>query len=133
VLCVSGHDHVPFFGKPTITTKTNLKGSIASIVEVESATRVTEQKLKIAYIIVGQPEAMSRFAYQPQNGELWSDVLERNGAKIKINSRQRDDSRKIQIKDGFIYGPPSSFKMDEVPTEYQNTGQPAPLREKCLD
>jgi len=99
------------------------------VTPLTSAVRLTNDKIRLTWVQNGiLPGALPAAA---QNGEVWEIVYEKQGARLKVLELERQDGQKIVVKDGFQYRPAGGWK--EFPTTWENTGQVAPLNEKCLD
>ena len=106
--------------------------------EIVSASRVTSDKLRVAYkinqIINGKfQEIKGRSAFLiPTDGEEWESVYVKKGDKLQVWSSQRTDSGKISIQNGEQMMPVASWSEDQGPVkQWQSSGQSIPLLERC--
>jgi hypothetical protein len=116
---------VPPFRAPTIIS-TNGGDETKTEADIRLATLVTQDKLKIVIFTTRVPDVNKNDPAARQQGELWVDVYERFGKKLRVIDIEREDGNKIIVKDGFAY----QTKAGEKPTKTLNFMF---LLEKCLN
>ncbi len=115
----------PFFGNPTgISTDGN--ENTYSAAEIKSATRLTDDKLKIVSLITKVPDANKKNDAARQEGEIWQTVYERIGKKMRVMEIEREDGKKVVVKNGYFY----ETREGKEPTKTTNF---ALFLEKCLN
>jgi hypothetical protein len=100
---------------------------------IQSATRVTNEKIRLTYEISGQPPPVPATTWQPQNGEVWEIVYEKVGSKLRTDTFKRVDGAKVNILDGDYWMPAGEWNADRPPANWRDTGKPTELFERCLD
>lgn len=124
---------IPSFGAPTVKT-VDETGELVEVLRINQATRVAEEKIKLVNVVELPGTKSLKKAFITKVGEQWESVLEKAGSKLKLLLIQRMDGRKVFVRDGFRYAPPTSAMRDEEePASWVNTGVAAPLVEKCLN
>ena len=134
----------PWFGIPMLeVTASTFKSGVTQEAKmvIKSATRITNDKIKVTIVISGQPDYMEIYRahetmrtvaqWYPLNGQTWSSVIQKVGEKIRTIDSRREDGKAFQIKDGLGYRHASSTENSQ--TEWISTGKSAPFFEKCLN
>lgn len=102
--------------------------------DISEAQIVASNKIKITYII---KNFVTKYGFEPKNGETWVDAIEMTHEKIRVLLRERADGGKILIKDGFRYVPVNdnneSFQKDVVPKIWKRTKISTNAFEKCFN
>jgi hypothetical protein len=105
----------PSFGAP-MGTSINGDDSTKTLVEIKSATKLTDDKLKIVTLTIKVPEADKKNEITRQEGEVWQAVYERLGKKMRVLDIEREDAKKVVVKNGFLY----QTKVGKEPTKTMN-------------
>jgi hypothetical protein len=128
---------VPTSGPPVVKHITgSLVPGVGKNMEaiVETATRLTDDQLKITSVTQAVPEEISKVVWLRQPGERWESVLLKiGGDKYRVVSAQRDDGKKIFAKDGFLYLPPPDTGANQMPSRWVRSEREAPTLQRCLD
>jgi len=112
----------PGLGQPKFTTTS-----------IDSAIRITEDKLKIVYHVTTSITGLASYVL-PVNGELWETVYEKAGNKIHIWSSRRADGGKIGAENGFMTAPGENWKPEDGPVKvWRQTERMAPVLERCVN
>src|ERR1043166_8039760 len=122
---------IPSVGAPTVTT-VDETGEVVEVLRINQAIRVTEEKIKVVSVVEVPGTQSLKKVFITKVGEQWESVIEKAVSKLKFLLMQREDGRKVFVRDGFMYAPPTSAMRDEEePESWVNTGVAVRLVEKC--
>jgi hypothetical protein len=128
---------VPSSGPPIIK---NIVGSLVPGVGknfetiIESASRLSDDTLKIISVMQGVPGVISKAVWMRQPGERWESILVKIGNdKYRVVSAHSEDGKKISAGDGFMYLPPPDTRIDRMPSRWVRSERVVPTFERCLD
>lgn len=132
---------VPIFGNPTVTTtipevefhNPDRKGTIKSKMEVISAIRATEDKLKIRSTKIRDTiDGVSQDLECPTCGKEFEVIIVHVGSKkrtVQSRLRTNDGEWRTLVSDGWIYRQEGSSR----PFVMRQTDKSMELSEKCLN
>jgi hypothetical protein len=118
------------FGPLKATTiQSDIEGGrvITSQSEIQSAIRVTEEKIKIIAVRTSLTSSNPNDRITSLN-EKTETLIQKFGNKIRIIRSQSPDSARVGSKDGHVCVPSAPEKSD-----CETTGKETPLLEKCLN
>lgn len=111
----------PIFGPVTITIVKHLQNHVVfrTIMEIKTAIRITNDKLKYEYIITSSkaevPNAPERDALGVNAGMMFTNVFERLGPKVRL-FKSRSNDGKILFENGeqVVHAPNGDIRIPSV-------------------